>query len=127
MSADFGSTKTRMARKQHECEECGRQIMPGERYDRHAGVWEGNFFTNMACGHCARLRRMVDDLDAYYNEVYYGGLGDWVSETYPETTAGDFTSDLWLARAVRDFRRHWQGNGGELLDLPGTWLDEVEA
>lgn len=125
MSGTFGHTRHLVARKEHRCEECGRKIAPGEKYDRHAGKWEGDFFTNVACAHCAVLRRMVNDVDDYYYECYFGGLGEWVSESYPETTAGDFTSDLWLARSVRDFRRNWRNHDGTLLDLPDTWIGDA--
>jgi ribosomal protein S27E len=105
---DFNSTIYRTARKAHRCEECGRTIEPGERYSRTAAVWEGDFFTNVACLHCARARMVADYADNYYNEVYYGGLSEWVDNDDQDETL----------RIRAGFRARWRYQSGALMPLP---------
>ena len=47
------------ARKRHQCEECGRAILPGERYERAKGIWEGEPATYNTCGQCLALRQFI--------------------------------------------------------------------
>jgi len=42
----------RKARKQHQCQECGRTIKPGERYMFIFTVFEGEARGNKVCAHC---------------------------------------------------------------------------
>lgn len=122
MSADFGSTRMVKARKSHECEECGRAIERGERYERHAGSWEGDFFTCVSCPHCAAFRSMICDVDVDFWEGCYHGIGEWVAnDLHREYITGTLTVDLELWRAVRDFRRRWTADG-VLLPVPGFEL-----
>lgn len=46
----------RKARKQHSCEECGGAILPGDRYEYVAGLWEGYFNYYKTCQHCVDIR-----------------------------------------------------------------------
>jgi hypothetical protein len=118
---DFGATKTLKARKQHRCDECGRHITVGETYHRHAGVYDGDFFTNASCAHCAVARRIVDSIDNGYYEGYFGGLDTWVSESlwrepwtvkYPDQAA-------ILLRLAACFRMDWRFTGSrELMPVP---------
>lgn len=116
MSDSFGSTKTVRARKQHKCEECWRTIEAGELYYRHAGVWEGDFFTNVSCAHCAELRRQIAVTDCDFNEVYYGGAGEWVLNTgwqeVPERHR------LVLCRLSACFKARWRFQSGNLMPIP---------
>jgi hypothetical protein len=41
------------AKKPNRCGECGVRILPGDRYERTVGVWDGNFDTQVACTDCA--------------------------------------------------------------------------
>lgn len=70
MSDNFAATKYPTARVPHKCHECGRTIGRRERYAKTAGLWEGDFFTNIACLHCAIARMIVDHHDDYYSEGY---------------------------------------------------------
>lgn len=47
------------ARKQHRCEECGRAILPGERYENVHGKWEGAVSTLKTCANCLDIRQFV--------------------------------------------------------------------
>lgn len=108
---DFNSTHTPTARKAHNCGECGRQIEPGERYERTAAVWEGTFFTDVACAHCAAARVLVQDMDPHYYEVFYGGLGMEFSELWTEF-------GLAMVRLYAGFRAHWRYQSGALMPVP---------
>ena len=44
------------ARKEWRCEECGRTIHPGDRYERSTGKSEGEFFSVQTCSVCAEIR-----------------------------------------------------------------------
>jgi hypothetical protein len=123
---DFGATRTVKARKTHQCEECWRTITPGELYARHAGSWEGDFFTNVACGHCAELRRIIDSVDPYYFEGYYGGVSEWVSQNMHQeldATVPWFTK-LSLLRLTRQYQRKWATPSGGLEPLPRSASNE---
>ena len=109
MSADFNSVKRPTARKPHRCDECRRTIEPGEKYERTAAVWEGDFFTNVACAHCAVARRAVAEVDSWYWESFYGGLREWLSEIGIEVGA------LRLYACVR---AKWRYQSGALMPLP---------
>ena len=69
--SEFNATTHPRARKPHKCSECGRTIEPGERYERTAGSWEGDFFTSLACLHCARARVIADYSDGFRAQWRY--------------------------------------------------------
>lgn len=51
--SDFSERTEHVARKQHRCFGCGDPIMPGEKYQRWRGSFEGEFFStaeHMICG-----------------------------------------------------------------------------
>ena len=51
----YSARRIKSARKPHRCEECRREIKPGESYEVHNGKWEGAFDTFIWCSHCADL------------------------------------------------------------------------
>lgn len=57
--AEFYGVSIRKARKQHRCEECGRYILPGERYEKVVGKWEGEVSGFNTCTHCLDIRTFV--------------------------------------------------------------------
>jgi hypothetical protein len=59
-SPEFYSEKQiSRARTQHKCNECHRQIMPGEAYQSVSGKWDGDFYVNKTCAHCLELKNYV--------------------------------------------------------------------
>jgi hypothetical protein len=58
----------RVARKEHKCCECNRDIKIGEEYEYIHGLWDGEFNTFKTCLGCQRLR---DDICSSY---LYGEL-----------------------------------------------------
>lgn len=58
-----------VARKQHQCCECGDAIEPGQKYERVVGCWDGRWDTFATCEICVRI---IDDLCGGGRE--FGGL-----------------------------------------------------
>jgi len=54
-SCNFTTPK---ARKPYRCCECGRgtNILPGERYEKMTGKWDGKFLTFRTCLPCVEIR-----------------------------------------------------------------------
>lgn len=51
-SPEFWSQSHPVARTQHRCVVCGRDIVPGARYLRESGKWEGELFSDACCLDC---------------------------------------------------------------------------
>ena len=49
----------RVARKQYRCEECSRNIKPGEKYEYVFAVWDGSPGYMKTCGECVSMRQWV--------------------------------------------------------------------
>lgn len=54
----YNSTTPR-AKKIYKCGECSGPILPGERYERVFGIWDGNADTFLTCERCVDLRTWV--------------------------------------------------------------------
>ncbi|MBZ2197251.1 hypothetical protein [Occultella gossypii] len=98
---------TPIARTDHQCQQCGRTIRPGEKYHRWDGLYDGTWQTTKTCAQC---RHLQDDLwnvderseDFETGDEAYAWLGevDW-NDVVLRT--GDL---LWNLR--RDgFRLQW--------------------
>lgn len=111
------------AREPHSCEECGRRIGVGERYAKHAGVWEGQFWSGMkGCGHCERFRQLwVYTLNPY--EWTYGCLLEQIdlAEARPFRV-----EEKAFLRAYRWSRRRWRREDGTLVAFRLAGLPEAE-
>lgn len=60
----------RKARKQHVCDECGRTIKPGERYEHISGIWDGHADSNKTCLGCKAIRNLFFCDLWVYGEVW---------------------------------------------------------
>ena len=58
---DFYRREIRTARKRHLCEECGGQILPGEKYEYVSGCWEGYLSVFKTCERCHDIRVWTKD------------------------------------------------------------------
>ena len=67
----FADMEWRRARIEHVCCECGDQIRPGKRYERVAGVWDGEWSSFKTCAPCVAIRKHYCP-DGWY----YGGLAE---------------------------------------------------
>ena len=56
---DVYTVVTPVARVEHECNECGRKISRGERYERARMLYEGRWDCCDTCHRCLRLREWV--------------------------------------------------------------------
>ena len=113
MSAEFNCTRTPVARREHKCDECFRVIGAGETYSRTAAVWDGDFFTNVACAHCAAAREIVANVDPDYRDYYYGGLLVTVQETW-----SDYDVEDGIARLAGCLEAKWRYQSGALMPIP---------
>jgi len=52
---EFSDSQTRKARKTHQCDECGREILRGEQYEHAVGKLDGDFFQNKTCADCLTI------------------------------------------------------------------------
>jgi hypothetical protein len=67
------------ARKPHDCHECGRKVVNGERYYREKTVYDGDIETHKTCADCKSIR---DNLVA---DFFWGEVLDLVLESIRET------------------------------------------
>lgn len=58
-SSEFYRARMRKARKLYVCCECANVIFPGDRYEDHFGVQDGDIFADRTCSPCVRLRNWV--------------------------------------------------------------------
>ena len=55
----FSNQKNCTARKPHRCNECRREIAPGELYERFTGMWDGKIDTYKTCTDCLSVREKM--------------------------------------------------------------------
>ena len=109
MSSDFGADRViKKSRKPHRCDECFGVIPVGSTYTRHAGSWEGDFFSFVSCRPCEELRDRINGIDPYFYEGCFGGVGPWFDERMHHEFAKTFVVLLELERARREFERRGQ-------------------
>jgi len=65
----------RTARKSHQCGECNREIIPGEKYEYSSQVYDNEWSTNKTCLGCRRIRDRFCP-----NGWIWGGVAEAVEE-----------------------------------------------
>lgn len=96
---DFFSAHNPVARKVHKCGECGRDIQPGERYERHFGTYDGFSYSGKTCAHCEVLCEwLAENCDGYL----YGVVVEDFTERASEYSRMD------IARIAVMARNHWR-------------------
>lgn len=65
-----------IARKEHQCDECNRQIKPGERYERVRMIGDGCPATAKTCVYCLAMRDLVESRIDCFCWVHYAMLED---------------------------------------------------
>jgi hypothetical protein len=73
-SPSFWNTSDPIARKEHQCCECGTTIRPGQKYERTSGLWDGDFCTFKICQNCKRIRESLMALPGKRDCYEFGGL-----------------------------------------------------
>lgn len=74
-ASDVSFTRMQMASKTHCCGECGREIRPGETYERVSGKWDCGFETYKTCADCLSVR------DTYFCSYSYGCVWEDLENT----------------------------------------------
>lgn len=54
---EFATEKIVVARKTHKCCECNEMILPGQKYEKVNGKWDGQFSTFKTCITCHTIRQ----------------------------------------------------------------------
>ena len=71
-----------IAKVNHMCCECRQAILPGQRYEKFKGCWDGKWDRFTTCMLCAELRDMINNL--HRNDdcggIPFGSLGEWARE-----------------------------------------------
>ena len=68
--SDFGSPTYPVARKKYRCAWCGQYILPGEKYFKYAGMWEGDFQDwrmHSECEKAAQAEGIQDGFEPFAN------------------------------------------------------------
>jgi hypothetical protein len=59
---EFYNSSRPLAKKAHKCDECGRIINRGERYERATGKWDGEVSTAKTCVYCLMARDLIESV-----------------------------------------------------------------
>lgn len=65
---EYSNIKFPKARKTHQCGECYRDILPGEKYEKITAKWDGDFSTHKTCLDCRSIR------DQFFTSWMYGQI-----------------------------------------------------
>ena len=101
-------------RKERRCEECGRTIAVGERYQSAFMVYDGDPSTFATCQHCAvAMKWLAENCGGYMHGAVWEDFEEHISE-YPPL--GFSLSRLSVAR-----RRDWMRfDGSGLMPIPAV-------
>lgn len=102
-SNEFSRVKIVKAAKEHRCSECDKIIARGEKYERVAGKFDGEMWSEKTCLVCAEIA------DAFYCEgrMYGGLLWESMEEVvFPVLNTACFDR-LQTAAAKAELVRRW--------------------
>jgi hypothetical protein len=101
-SGEFFDVRVITARKHHNCSECFRPIVPGQRYEYAAGKWDGEFHGIKTCLICAEIAEAF-----YCDGRLYGGSQLWENMSYiwRELTTSCF--DKLKTPEAKAYLREW--------------------
>lgn len=108
--AEFLVESIRKARKEHKCDECGRAIHPGERYESTVGKWDGWVDVIKTCPHCLAAREWL--ATACLTWTYHDVLGELVEHWDEEWDLRSMT----LGRLIVGMRRRWRDGADPVPD-----------
>lgn len=102
----------RKARKPHRCDECGRTILPGERYEALTGLYEGSWCYTKVCLHCLAARRWL-------SKVCGGWMDEAVEMDLQEHVTGEeqYIRSSALVRLYRWMLADWRDREGNLRPI----------
>lgn len=98
-----------VARKAHRCDECRRDIEPGETYINEVWLWEGEMGRGKTCLQCRAAAHWLNIVcSGWCYEAVIDDLYEHVREE-PEVVSSK------LVRLVRYARRQWRRRDGSLI------------
>jgi hypothetical protein len=100
-----------VATKPHKCQECGRDIEPGERYHVDRFVWEGEIESHKTCAHCMVVRKWLQDECGAF--AY-----DYVQECLREHIDYKGNCPMSAYRMAVGMKWKWRTPRGKLLPIP---------
>jgi len=108
----FCYQKSRKARKDHHCSECGRAIQKGEPYTHSSFGADGSVGTNKACSHCEVAGKW---LQKHCGGYCFGEISEELKEHYEDGYREDN-----LQRLLIGIRCGWKASQGDgFLPIPG--------
>lgn len=108
---EFYRTAFRVAKKAHECYECGRFVQPGERYRYTTSKQEGSLYECKTCIGCsAGIDWLADNCGCWeHGEIRQGLIDHFDGEQ----------ASFKLGRLIVSMgRRAWRRGNGSLLPVP---------
>jgi hypothetical protein len=78
---DFFTDLTPKAKKEHKCEMCRGVILPGEKYHRQSGKYDGEFFDRKLHNSCNNIITTYCSENGE-SEFEYDGIDDWLRDVY---------------------------------------------
>lgn len=113
---EWSRTTRPKARKSYKCDECCRDIAPGEVYHRCVGKFDGRLDVYIMCRHCDEASRIL--VRECHGFLYHG-----IREDLQEHIDSHYDWAMEAARAVVGIKRKWRSFRGEgLLPLPRVKL-----
>ncbi len=111
---------THKARVRHSCYECGKSIIPGEKYERAAMLYEGMWDTNKTCVRCLDVRQYIMDHAPCFCWMHGSMLDDAkkVISEYGHVSAGFYIGAM--KRVLRATRRLAAPAGGDRPPIERT-------
>lgn len=111
---EFYSHSVRKAKKSHICDECGREILPGERYDYASGKADGEMWFAKTCIHCTAVSEWL--------RVVCGGVCHHaVYDDLKEHRDEEGYNPRWISIALSGMRKRWRRADGTMwrpMSLP---------
>lgn len=102
----FNNSQIYKARKVHKCDLCRQLINIGEKYNRQAGVNDGDFYDVCFHLHCENIISSYCAEDGDY-EYTNDGVIDWMSDRYCYDCKQKEDCDRQVLRceiAIKDFK-----------------------
>jgi hypothetical protein len=110
----LGETTNPVARRDHRCQLCSREIQSGERYNRQRNIGDDGPYVFKACAHCTAMVKVLNEIEGDWYD-------DWEGYSYTDLLEFD-PSAIYTARLRVMFRRGWRRRDGSLYPVPGAGL-----
>ncbi len=112
---EFYHARNPTARKEHTCDECGRTIEVGEKYESVVAKSDGQLWSCKTCRHCVAVREWLREV-----------CGGWVHHAVLEDLHEHLHESLnprWISVAIACAGKGWKGPDGKFyreMKLPNN-------